>query len=116
MTGRLNDELQVRLNKLVRTEDFRKFVLKYVSFLPNDFNISLTINDRGEIAKIDFGIVHYGYENSYNKGLSIYDDLNDFWTAPSDPVISPELKQAATEYLNESTSLISDLLVRFIRG
>ena len=64
MNSRLMDELQVRLNKLVRTEEFRQHILKYVDVIPNDFNISLSVDDNGEICEIWYGIIHYGYENS----------------------------------------------------
>ena len=95
----LKGVLQVKLNKLVRTEEFRKYVMQYVDCIPNDFNISLDLNEEGEIEKLSFGIIHYGYENLNNRGLSIYDDLGDFWTSPNDPEISEELKTAATNYL-----------------
>ena len=112
MNSRLMDELQVRLNKLVRTEEFRQHILKYVDVIPNDFNISLSVDDNGEICDIWCGIIHYGYEHSSNKGLSIYDDLCDFWTSPSDPEISQALKDAAADYIYANLSLISDLLSR----
>ena len=91
--------LQVKLNRLVRTEEFRKYVMQYVSFIPNDFNICLELNEAGEVVKCSFGIIHYGYDDIGNKGLNVYDDLGDFWTSPNDPEISDELKTAATDYL-----------------
>lgn len=87
MDDRLMDEFQVRLNKLVRTEEFRQHILKYVDVIPNDFNISLSVDDNGEICEIWYGIIHYGYENSS--------------------------KDAATDYIYSNLSLISDLLSRF---
>ena len=113
MSANLKDELQVRLNKIVRTEKFRKYVLSYTDFIPNDFNIQLVINENGEIDKFEFAIIHYGYEDSWNKGLSIYNDLSDYWTAPNDPVISDELKEAATKYIHENIHEISDVLIQF---
>lgn len=85
--GRLNNrELQVALNKVCFSSDFKFFFTSKHHMCPNGMTISVV--GAPEISKKSFYLAlvirHYGYDHSSNRGTSIYDDLQDFTTGKFD--------------------------------
>ena len=80
-----NRELQLALNKECYSQDFKAFFVSKHHMCPNDMTISVVGEPRGETEETKKGfylalvIRHYGYEDSSNKGISKYDDLQDFY-------------------------------------
>ena len=80
-----NRELQLALNKVCYSQDFKAFFVSKHHMCPSDMTISVVGEPRGktEEAKKCFYLAlvirHYGYEDSSNKGISRYDDLQDFY-------------------------------------
>ena len=78
-------ELQLALNKVCYSQDFKAFFVSKHHMCPNDMTISVVGEPRGETEDAKKGfylalvIRHYGYEDSSNKGISRYDDLQDFY-------------------------------------
>ena len=79
-----NRELQLALNKVCYSQDFKAFFVSKHHMCPNDMTISVVGEPRGETEEAKKGfylalvIRHYGYEDSSDKGISKYDDLQDF--------------------------------------
>lgn len=79
-----NRELQVALNKVCFSSDFKFFFMSRHHFCPRGMTIGVTGDPQGETeeAKKRFYLAlvirEYGYESSSNRGTSIYDDLQDF--------------------------------------
>lgn len=77
-------ELQVELNKVCFSGDFRRFYASRHRFCPGDMTINVEGDPQGETdeAKKHFYLAlvirHYGYDSSSNKGTSLYDDLQDY--------------------------------------
>ena len=80
-----NRELQLALNKVCYSQDFKAFFVSKHHMCPSDMTISVVGEPRGETEEAKKGfylalvIRHYGYEDSSNKGISRYDDLQDFY-------------------------------------
>ena len=79
-----NSELQVALNKVCFSSDFKMFFTTRHHMCPRGMTIGVTGEPRGktEEAKKCFYLAlvirYYGYDSSSNRGTSIYDDLGDF--------------------------------------
>ena len=105
-------ETQIYLNKLVRKQEFKSYVMQYVDTIPSGFVIVIYMS--GNKYCFDTDIRHYGYESASNNGISMFSDLSDFYTLPNDPPVSEELANAAFGYLKEfepqlwNLSLIDD--------
>ena len=75
-----NRELQVELNKVCFSSDFKFFFTSKHHMCPNGMTISV-VGEPDEDKKgfyLALVIHEYGYESSSNRGTSIYDDLQDF--------------------------------------
>jgi len=75
-----NRELQVALNKVCFSSDFKFFFTSKHHMCPNGMTISV-VGEPDEDKKgfyLALVIREYGYESSSNRGTSIYDDLQDF--------------------------------------
>ena len=79
-----NSELQVALNKVCFSSDFKFFFTQRHHVCPRNMTISVVGEPRGETAEakkcfyLALVIREYGYESSSNRGTSIYDDLQDY--------------------------------------
>ena len=79
-----NKELQVALNKVCFSSDFKMFFMSKHHVCPHGMTISVVGEPKGETAEakkcfyLALVIREYGYEISSNRGTSIYDDLQDF--------------------------------------
>ena len=79
-----NRELQLALNKVCYSQDFKAFFVSKHHMCQSDMTISVVGEPRGETEEakkcfyLALVIRHYGYEFSSNKGISKYDDLQDF--------------------------------------
>ena len=79
-----NCELQVALNKVCFSSDFKFFFTERHHVCPRNMTISVVGEPRGETAEakkcfyLALVIREYGYESSSNRGTSIYDDLQDY--------------------------------------
>jgi len=77
-------KLQLALNKVCFSQDFKFFFISKHHFCPDGMTISVVGDPQGEpeIVKNSFYLAleirHYGYEDSSNKGISKYDDLEDY--------------------------------------
>ncbi len=77
-------QLQLALNKVCYTQDFKFFFTSRHGMCPSDMTISVVGDPQGERAEakqrfyLALVIRHYGYEDSSNRGISKYDDLEDF--------------------------------------
>lgn len=84
------DQLQLALNKVCYSQDFRAFFVSRHHACPNDMTIGVVGDPQGEAedAKKSFYLAlvirHYGYEDSSNRGISQYDDLQDFYPGKFD--------------------------------
>lgn len=94
----LEYKTQLNLNRILKTEEFKKHALKFVNYIPRDFTIQVS-ELNGKINAYSFSVVHYGYEDSYNNGTNSFSDLSDFYNLDDDPEISDELKNATKDYL-----------------
>lgn len=80
-----NRELQVELNIVCHSGNFRRFFSSRHLYCPNDMTISVVGDPQGETAEakknfyLALVIRHYGYDSSSNKGTSLYDDLEDYY-------------------------------------
>ena len=75
-----NRELQVALNKVCFSSDFKFFFTAKHHFCPQGMTVSV-VGEPDEAKKgfyLALVIREYGYESSSNRGTSIYDDLEDF--------------------------------------
>jgi hypothetical protein len=85
-----NRELQLALNKVCYSQDFKFYFMEKHHFCPSDMTIAVTGEPRGETeeAKKNFYLAlvirEYGYEDSSNRGISKYDDLQDFHSGDFD--------------------------------
>ena len=77
-------QLQVALNKVCFSTDFKFFFIERHHFCPSGMTIGVTGEPRGETSEakkcfyLALVIREYGYDSSSNRGTSIYDDLQDF--------------------------------------
>ena len=77
-------QLQVALNKVCFSSDFKFFFIERHHVCPRGMTIGVTGAPRGETVEakkcfyLALVIREYGYESSSNRGTSIYDDLQDF--------------------------------------
>jgi hypothetical protein len=77
-------QLQVALNKVCFSSDFKFFFTERHHVCPRGMTIGVTGDPRGETVEakkcfyLALVIREYGYESSSNRGTSIYDDLQDF--------------------------------------
>ena len=80
-----NRELQLALNKVCYSQDFKAFFVSKHHMCPSDMTISVVGEPQGKTEEAKKGfylalvIRHYGYEGASNKGISKYDDLQDFY-------------------------------------
>lgn len=92
-------ELQVALNKVCFSSDFKMFFTSKHHYCPNGMTIGVVdCSQEGNKELIDADaaaqnkkdyfmalvIRKYGYDSSSNRGTSIYDDLSDFISEPHD--------------------------------
>ena len=97
-----NRELQVALNKVCFSSDFKFFFIERHHYCPSDMTISVVGEPRGETAEakkcfyLALAIREYGYDSSSNRGTSIYDDLGDYTTGRFD--ITQEHLDTVLEY------------------
>ena len=79
-----NRELQVALNKVCFSSDFKMFFTSRHHFCPRGMTISVVGEPKGETEQakecfyLALVIREYGYDSSSNRGTSTYDDLQDF--------------------------------------
>ena len=77
-------ELQVALNVVCFSGNFRRFFSSRHLYCPHDMTIAVVGDPEGETADakkrfyLALVIRNYGYDSSSNKGTSLYDDLQDF--------------------------------------
>ena len=85
-----NRALQVELNKVCFSSDFKMFFTSRHHMCPRGMTIGVVGDPQGETdqAKKCFYLAlvirEYGYDSSSNKGTSIYDDLGDFMSGKYD--------------------------------
>lgn len=85
-----NRELQVALNKVCFSSDFKMFFTKRHHVCPRGMTIGVTGEPRGETEEakkcfyLALVIREYGYDSLSNRGTSIYDDLGDFTSGKYD--------------------------------
>lgn len=93
-----NRELQVALNKVCFSSDFKFFFTSKHHLCPQGMTISVT-GEPDEDKKcfyLALVIREYGYEKSSNRGTDIYDDLKDFIPGAYD--FTKEQLQTVLEY------------------
>ena len=85
-----NRELQLAINKVCVSQDFKFFFIYKHHYCPNDMTLVVEGDPRGETqeAKKHFSlsllIRHYGYDDHSNRGVSKYDDLQDYYPGKFD--------------------------------
>ena len=75
-----NRELQLALNKVCFSSDFKRFFTERHHSCPNGMTIGVTGNPEEGKKSFFLALVirYYGYEHSSNRGTSSYDDMKDF--------------------------------------
>jgi hypothetical protein len=97
-----NRELQVALNKVCFSTDFKFFFIERHHFCPSGMTIGVTGEPRGETEEakkcfyLALVIREYGYDSSSNRGTSIYDDLGDYTSGSYD--FTEEHRATVLEY------------------
>jgi len=97
-----NRELQVALNKVCFSSDFKMFFTSRHRFCPSGMTIGVTGEPRGETEEakkcfyLALVIREYGYEKSFNRGTDICDDLGDFTSGAFD--FTEEHRATVLEY------------------
>ena len=97
-----NSQLQVALNKVCFSGNFRTFFTSRHHLCPRDMTISMVGDPEGETAEakkhfyLALVIRHYGYDSSSNKGTSIFDDLQDYTPGKYD--FTPAELETVIEY------------------
>ena len=91
-------ELQVALNKVCYSSDFKMFFTARHHVCPQGLTISVTGEPDEDKKGFYLALVirEYGYENSSNRGTSIYDDLGDFKSGSYD--FTEEHRATVLEY------------------
>ena len=80
------NELQVALNKVCFSTDFKMFFTTRHHLCPRGMTIAVEGDPKGETEQakkcfyLALVIREYGYDSSSNRGTSIYDDLQDFYS------------------------------------
>ena len=80
------NQLQLALNKVCFGQDFRFFFLYKHHFCPDGMTIAVVgePQESKEGYYLALVIRHYGYDDSSNRGISKYDDLQDFYSGNFD--------------------------------
>lgn len=97
-----NRELQVALNKVCFSSDFKMFFTARHHFCTRGMTIGVTGEPRGETEEakkcfyLALVIREYGYDSSSNRGTSIHDDLGDFSSGSYD--FTEEHRATVLEY------------------
>ena len=85
-----NNELQLALNRVCYSQDFKTFFTSRHHVCPNGMTISVVGDPQGDTQEakkcfyLALVIRHYGYEDSSNRGISKYDDMKDFYPGKYD--------------------------------
>ena len=85
-----NRDLQLALNRVCFSQDFRFFFISKHHYCPDGMTLVVEGDPLGETqeAKKHFSlsllIRHYGYDSLSNKGTSICDDLQDYYPGKFD--------------------------------
>jgi hypothetical protein len=81
-----NRELQVALNKVCFSSDFKIFFTSKHHLCPSGMTISVVGEPDKEKKGFYLALVirEYGYDHSSNRGTSIYEDLQDFHSGSYD--------------------------------
>lgn len=107
----MNKLSDVYFNRLFRKAEFATFLLKYVKHIPSGLTIEVVKDQDGNVKCFVLCTKHYGYEHSYNTGLSEFSDLTDY--VGGDRITDTTLAQAVLDYFKENDNEIYDSMIEY---
>ena len=100
----------LRANRLFFNMDWRFYPKPGVTRVPAGFTMDIMTDDEDKVTGYEFTTKIYGYENSGNKGVADYSDMDDFYRG-DDSLITEQLEAAALEYLKQKDSEFYNLII-----